>query len=72
MLKMMDLLRISYLQDKKCPLIKRILIKAVNHKLEADKNSLVAELGSLKARKRLEETRDKASAHKSLKNKSVL
>ena len=38
------------------------LIKAVNHKLEADKDSLVAELGSLKARKRLEDSRDRAAA----------
>jgi putative peptide zinc metalloprotease protein len=38
------------------------LIKAVNPKLEANKKGLLAELASLKARQRLEETRDKTAA----------
>ncbi len=48
------------------------LIKAENHKLEAEKERLLAELGSLKAKKRLEETRDIATAQMIEKQISVM
>ena len=41
---------------------KEVLIKAVNPKLESEKQGLLAELSSLQAQQRLEETRDLAAA----------
>ena len=48
--------------DQKVTADKDTLIKEVNPKLEAEKKRLLAELDSLKARERLEETRDIAAA----------
>ncbi|MBN1973505.1 MAG: hypothetical protein JW787_07680 [Sedimentisphaerales bacterium] len=48
------------------------LVKAVNPKLESEKKGLIAGLESLKVRKRLEETRDKAAAQIIEKQISVM